>query len=172
MQMVKKILIAFVVIWFGIVTLAPKERLFFLIEEELALSDTVISHETLNAKLFGIEAKGASLSVKGVEVATIGELDISTLLLFSSVDVSRVVLDASSRSIVPLDEFNLSVTHSLFAPKGLGIKLSYQDKVLHAKLTMTQEGRVRIDIADINGSEWLKPMMQQDENGWYYENAI
>ncbi len=172
MQMVKKILIAFVVIWLSFVILAPKERLFFLMEEELALSDTVISKELLESTLFGIEAKGASLSVKGVEVATIEKLDISTLLLFSSVDVTRVRLDASSRSIVPLDEFNLSVTHSLFAPKGLGIELSYQDKVLHAKLTMTQEGSVRIDIADINGSEWLKPMMQQDANGWYYEIAI
>lgn len=172
MQMVKKFLIALLVVLISAMVFAPKERLFFLAEEKLALNDAVISNEKLNSKLFGIDILKGSVSIKGITIATFDEIDISTLLFVSSFKVSNVVLDASSQSMVPINDFNLSVTHSLFMPSQLGLTLRYQDKELEGKLKLLDEGIVRIEFEDINGSEWLKPMMQEDEKGWYYESTI
>ncbi|MBN2825380.1 MAG: hypothetical protein JXQ76_08660 [Campylobacterales bacterium] len=172
MQVVKKIILTLVVVLLSVVVFAPKERLYFLVEEQLGLSDVIISNEELNSKLLGIDIKNGSISLKGVTIATIDEIDVSTLLLFNSVDITHVVLDASSKSMIPINEFNLTITHSLFAPKSFGLRLRYQEQELQGKLKFIEEGMVRIEVEDINGSEWLKPMMQEDENGWYYENAI
>jgi hypothetical protein len=172
MQVVKRIGIGIVVVLLSVVIFAPKDRLFFLLEQSLEQNDVVISKELVDNGVFGVDIDNAHISIKGVTMAKIGRIDISSLILFSSIDISNVALDETSKAMIPLSEFNLSISHSLFAPKTLGLSLSHQGIEVQATLRFMDEGVVRIEMEDINGSDWLKPMMQKDENGWYYETAI
>jgi len=172
MQMVKKVLITLLVLFLSLVVFAPKERLFFLLEEKLQGSDVVISNEMIDSGLLGLDITQSEISFKGVPLAKVERMDIFTLLFYSSVELENMVLDETSRSMLPISEFNLSLSHNLLAPKSLNLTLSYQAVKTQAKLKFLDEGKVRVEVEDINGSDWLKPLMKKDENGWYYEADI
>lgn len=172
MQMVKKVSLLMVVFLLSIVVFAPKDRLYFLLEEQLQKSDVVISNESVDNGLLGMEIGNLSISGKGVTVATVKEVDISTLLLFSSITIDNIVLDESMKAMVPINDVNVSISHSLFAPKSLNVTLYYQEVEQELSIKFLDEGVVRIEAQDINASPWLKPMMQQDEEGWYYEQTL
>jgi len=170
--MVKKILIVIVVFFFSLIILAPKERLFFLAEDKLAQNEIIISNEVVNSTLMGLNISNGELTLKGISVAKIETMDIFSILFYSSIDIENVILDEASRGMIPLSEFNLSLSHSVLSPKSLALVLEHGSNEVEAKIKFLDEGKVRIEVDDINGSSWLKPMMQKDENGWYYETAI
>jgi len=160
------------VVLLSIVIFAPKDRLFFLAEEKLEYNEVLISEEVVDNGLFGVDISNAHLSIKGVTMATIENIELSTLLLFSSVRLENVVLDDASKAMIPLSEFNLSLSHNLFAPKTLQLTLSYKEVEKEFQIEFLDEGMVRVEVEDINGTPWLKPLMQKDENGWSYEQSI
>lgn len=170
--MVKKIVIIAVVFFLSFIILAPKERLIFLAEEKFAQNDIILSNEVTKAKLMGVEIANGEISIKGISVGKIDTIDIFSMLFYSSVDVENIKLDEASKGMIPISEFNLSLSHSLFSPKSLHLVLQHGANEVDADITFMDEGQLRIEVDDINGSEWLKPMMKKDENGWYYETAI
>jgi len=170
--MVKNILLFGLVLLVSLVVFAPKDRLYYLAEKELETYDAIISQERIEDGFFGVEVANAHLSIKGVEVATVEKMHLSWVLFASSLELRNVVLDASSKGVVPVSEFNLSITHNLSSPKSIGVKLSYQEVSKEAMVRLVDEETLRIEVESIEGMEWLKNYMQEDEKGWYYERTL
>ncbi len=80
MQMVKKSFIVLMVAWLGILVLMPKQELYYKLEEELAKQDIKLNEAKINEGLFSLTLNQVNVYFKGINVATIEEVNLCTLL--------------------------------------------------------------------------------------------
>ena len=173
MQIIKNILVIILATILSIIIFAPKDRLYFMLEEQLReQSQMVISNEKLNNGLFGLEIENGDISIKGIELIKFDLIDISSFIFSSSIKIENIKIDKSISSMLPISEFNATISHNVISPMQIGIDISSGDITQKATLKMIEDGLIQIRIDDINSTKWLKAFMKQDENGWYYETSI
>ncbi|SHO81009.1 hypothetical protein MNB_SV-15-61 [hydrothermal vent metagenome] len=173
MQMVKKIFTIILAVILSIIIFAPKDRLYFMLEEQLKeQNQIVVSNEKLNSGFFGLEIKNGDISINEINLIKFDLIDISSFIFSSSVDIENMKIDKSVSSMLPISELNATITHNIISPMQIGIKITSGDITQYATLKMVEDGLIQIRINDINSTKWLKPFMKQDENGWYYETTI
>lgn len=171
MQMVKKILLIVVVSWFALLAFMPKKSIYYKLEEELAKQDVKINEERIEEGVFSLKLINPSVYVKGVKIATLSELDLFTLLIYTSVELDSVVLDESLKNMLPTQIEKASATHSVLMP--MEVSLDARGAFGGAEGTMTLSDRLlRVDFNDTQKLEMLKPRLKNDEKGWYYETAF
>jgi len=173
MQMIKKILIVILATILSIIIFAPKDRLYFMLEEQLkAQNGVVISNEKLNSGMFGLEITKGDISINDIELIKFDLIDISSFIVSSTIKIDNIKLDKSISSMLPISELNASISHNIISPMEITIDISSGNITQNATLKVVEDGLIQIRIDDINSTQWLKAFMQKDENGWYYETNI
>ena len=173
MQMVKKIFIVIFTVILSIIIFAPKDRLYFMLEEELkSQNNIVISNEKLNSGMFGLEISDGDIAINGINLIKFDLIDISSFIIISKINIYNMTLDKSISSMLPISELNASISHSLISPMEINIHIDSGNISQDAILKIVDNGVIQIRIDDINSTKWLKPFMNKDENGWYYETNI
>ena len=173
MQMIKKILIVILATILSIIIFAPKDRLYFMLEEQLkAQNGVVISNEKLNSGMFGLEITKGDISINDIELIRFDLIDISSFIASSTIKIDNIKLDKSISSMLPISELNASISHNIISPMEITIDISSGNITQNATLKVVEDGLIQIRIDDINSTQWLKAFMQKDENGWYYETNI
>ena len=171
--MIKKIFIVILTVILSIIIFAPKDRLYFMLEEELkAQNNIVISNEKLNSGLFGIEISDGDIAINGINLIKFDFIDISSFIFSSTINIENIKLDKSISSMLPISELNASINHNIISPKEITININSGSITQNATLKVVEDGLIQIRIDDINSTKWLKPFMNKDENGWYYETTI
>ncbi len=171
--MIKKILIIILATILSIIIFAPKDRLYFMLEEQLkAQNGVVISNEKLNSGMFGLEITKGDISINDIELIKFDLIDISSFLASSTIKIDNIKLDKSISSMLPISELNASINHNIISPMEITIDISSGNITQNATLKVVEDGLIQIRIDDINSTQWLKAFMQKDENGWYYETNI
>ncbi len=117
MQMVKKSFIAFIVAWFAILVLMPKQEFYYKLEEELARHEIKLNEGKMNEGFFSLTLKQVTVYFKGIPVATIEEMEFCTLLLYSSIELQALHVDDSLKMMVPQETKKAVLTHSIFADR-------------------------------------------------------
>jgi hypothetical protein len=88
---------------FSILIFMPKQNLYFLLEKELKQYDVIISDEKFISTLFGFQLQNALVYVKGVNIATLNNVQISLSgINISSKEIGIVFsnINIQNRSIV------------------------------------------------------------------------
>jgi uncharacterized membrane protein len=80
MQMVKKSVLIFLMLWFAILLFMPKAELYYTIEKSLAKQDIKLNEKSIEEGPFSLTLKDVTVYVKGIALAKIEELDFFTLL--------------------------------------------------------------------------------------------
>ncbi len=123
--MVKKIalfLTYVLLLLLAIVYFAPKENLYYLVEQKLQPYNIVISDEKIKDSGFVLHLKDADIYVESVKSAKVASADISTFLLFNSINIKGVMLDEFSQGFMPRKINEVYVYQSIFDPLHIHVR--------------------------------------------------
>lgn len=172
MQMVKKSVIVLVVVWLSILVLMPKQSLYYKLEESLAAGyDIKLNEKELDEGLFSVTLKEVTVYVKGIDVATIRELKLSTFLLYNRIALESLHLDDTLKRVLPQETQKAVIAYSVLAPLQVSIEASGSFGAMDGVADL-KERKVRLDFNESKNIEMLKPQMKKDEKGWFYETSF
>ncbi len=171
MQMVKKIFIVLAVFWFALIWLMPKQELYYKLEQTLAKEDIKINETSMEEGIFSLTIHDADIYAKGIKLATVQKASVYTFLLYSSLEVDNVVLDASLKNMAPTHIEHARFTHAAWDPYHVNVEAEGVFGKMHGDVDLRAK-TVRLDFNQTKGIEMLKPGLKQDEKGWYYETSF
>lgn len=171
MQMVKKSGIALMVAWFAILVLMPKQEFYYKLEEVLAKQEIELNEEKIDEGFFSLDLHQVTVYFKGIPVATIEEMDLFTLLFYSSLELQGLHMDDSLKSMVPQETQKAVLSYSVLSP----LKVSVDAQGSFGGMTGTIDlnaRQVHLDFNESTNIEMLKPQLKKDEKGWIYETSF
>ncbi len=171
MQMVKNSLIVFIVVWLGILVFMPKQEFYYKLEEELAKHEIKLNETTMKEGLFSLDLKQISVYFKGINVATIEELHIFTLLFYNRIELQSLTVDDSLKKMLPQEIERAVAKYSIFSPFEIMVDASGSFGSMAGKIDLN-ESNLRLDFNESKNIELLKPQLKKDEKGWYYETSF
>lgn len=171
MQMVKKSLLVLFVVWLAIVILMPKQEIYYKLEEVLNSYEVTLNEETKSEGLFSLSLKGVTVYVKGINVATIEELNLFTLLFYSSVELDSLLMDDSLKMMLPQETESALLRHSILSPLDVSVAASGSFGALTGNIDIS-ERTVHLDFNESKKLQMLKPSLKKSEKGWVYETSF
>lgn len=171
MQMVKKSVLVLVAIWLALVILMPKQEIYYKLEEALDSYEIRLNEEKKSEGFFSLNLKGVSVYVKGINVATIEELNLFTLLFYSSVELRSLLVDDSLKTMIPQETTSAVLRHSILSPLDASVSASGSFGSLTGNIDLN-ERRVHLDFNESENIQMLKPAVKKSEKGWVYETSF
>ena len=171
MQMVKKSIIIFVIAWLTIIVMMPKQELYYKFEEELSKHGIVLNEEEIDEGLFSLKLKQVTVYFKGIDVATIEEIQMTTLLFYNCMKVQILQVDDSLKTMVPQNTEEAKVTHALWAPLELSVEAIGSFGAMEGSVDLS-ERNMRLDFNESKSLQMLKPQLRKEEKGWVYETSF
>jgi hypothetical protein len=171
MQMVKKSLIVFLVAWFAILVLMPKQAFYYKLEEELAKYEIKLNEEKMNEGFFSLNLEQVTVYFKGINVATIEEVNLCTLLFYSSLELQALHVDDSLKTMAPQKTHKALLSHSVLSPLEIFVDATGSFGAMTGKIDLN-ERKVRLDFNESKNIEMLKPQLKKDDKGWVYETSF
>ncbi|DAB39894.1 MAG TPA: hypothetical protein CFH81_06650 [Sulfurovum sp. UBA12169] len=171
MQMVKKIFLGVALIWFGATVFMPKKELYYKLEEMLAKKDIRINGETIKEGLFSLDVHHPTVSVKGINIATIEKIKLFTLLFSSEIKIQNVVLDKSLRETAPGHIEVLTLKHALLSLFGVSLDANCDFGAVEGEVNL-KERKLHIDLIGAKNIQAIQSRLRQNEKGWYYETSF
>lgn len=170
--MVKKSVIVLVAVWLSILAFMPKQALYYKLEESLAAAyDIKLNEKTLEEGLFSVTLKEVTVYVKGIDVATIKELKLSTFLFYNRIVLESLHLDDTLKRMLPQETQKAVIAYSVLSPLEVSIEASGSFGAMEG-LADLKERKVRLDFNESKHIEMLKSQLKQDEKGWFYEASF
>ena len=171
MSMVKTILTLCVVIWLALVILMPKQEIYYKLEEALLTQEVALNEEEIEESFFGLSLKNVSVYVKGIHVASIEEVNLFTLLFYSSVEVKMLHMDDALKTMVPQETEKAVLVHSVMAPFSVSVEALGSFGAMDGKIDLN-ERKVHLDFNESKNIAMLKPQLKKGEKGWVYETSF
>jgi hypothetical protein len=171
MQMVKKIFIAFFVLWFALLLFMPKQELYYKLEQALVKEGIKINEERIEEGVFSLTLKNADLYVKGIKIATVEKVNLFTLLFYTKVELSELLLDSSLKRMAPQRTQSATLSHTLLSPMHVSIQAEGSFGLLAGNADL-KERKVHLDFVEEKEIDMIKQMLKKGEAGWYYETSF
>jgi hypothetical protein len=171
MQMVKKSVLIFLMLWFAILLFMPKAELYYTIEKSLAKQDIKLNEKSIEEGPFSLTLKDVTVYVKGIALAKIEELDFFTLLFYSSLELSNLKVDEALQTKVPATTKEASFTHSILSPLSISIDANGSFGAIDGKVNIINKD-LRIDFVEVGDIGMIQPHLTKDEKGWFYEKSF
>jgi len=171
MQMVKKILLPLLVGYIAFLIFMPKTELYYMLEDELAKNDITLNEKSIEEGWFSLNVKEITLYAKGIQVATIEELNYFTLFFYNSVELRMLEVDDLLKSKVPAKTTELMLTQYLFSPLTIAIDANGTFGVIEGELQLG-DNTVRLNFVAEKEIDMILPLLKKDEKGRYYEKSF
>ncbi len=171
MQMVKKGVLVLLVTWLAIVILMPKQEIYYKLEEVLNGYEIRLNEEKKSEGLFSLNLKGVTVYVKGINVATINEVNLFTLLFYSSVELRSLLVDDSLKTMIPQETTSAVLRHSILSPLDVSVGAHGSFGALTGNIDLN-ERTVHLDFNESKNIQMLKPSLKKSEKGWVYETSF
>ena len=171
MQMVKKTVLALLVILLSLMIFAPKRELYYLFEGRLMQQDIIINNEEIRDGLFTLTLRHPELYAKGIKIAEIKEITLFSLLFYTSVTAKEIKTDASLHRWVPGEIEQISADYQLFNPKNITLNILGSFGRAEGYVSLDQ-ALLHIDLVEEQSIEALKTLLKKGEKGWYYEASF
>jgi hypothetical protein len=149
----------------------PKKQLYYTFENELLKQDIVINEESIEEGIFTLTLKNSNIYVKGINIASVDEISIFTLIFYNSLKVQNIIFDDSLKNFVPSNVEKTVLMNSLFSPLKVFIT-SIGTFGLAEGIANLSAGNLRIDMVDVKDIKSIKAQLKKDEKGLYYETSF
>ena len=159
------------VLWLSILVLMPKQELYYKFEETLAAYDIKLNETDIDTGWFSITLKDVTLYAKGINVGSIKEVKLFTLLFYNRMALESLHLDDSLKHMMPQETEQAVAVYSIFSPLGVSLEASGSFGGMEGFADL-REKKVRLDFNESKKIEMLKPQLKQDEKGWFYETSF
>ena len=172
MQVVKKSFIVLFVVWFAILLFMPKKELFYTLERDLEKQGVQINEKEIDEGLFSLNLIDATIFYKGIKVATVEKINIFTLLFTTNIHISTLELDDALKAFAPQKIDSADITQQLFSPYTVKITALGSFGEMEG-LADLKAGKLRLDFLNTTKEiDMIRPNLQKDEKGWYYETSF
>jgi hypothetical protein len=172
MQVVKKFFIVLFVVWFALLLFMPKKEIFYTLERNLEAQGVQINEKEIDEGLFSLNLIDATIFYKGVKVATVEKINIFTLLFTTNIHISTLELDDALKAFAPQKIDSADITQLLFAPYTLNITALGSFGEMKGLVDL-KNGKLRLDFLNTTKEiDVIRPNLQKDEKGWYYETSF
>lgn len=142
-----------------------------MLERELEKQEVVIGGEEIDEGWFCLRLENASVYVSGVKVATVKEIKLFTLLLYSSVSLDEVVLDSSLKAMAPESIPALDISYLLLTPFSVGIDAEGKFGQATGEADIRSRS-VKILFDGTEGLGGFSKNLTKSEEGWQYETSF
>jgi hypothetical protein len=122
--MVKKLLIFLAFVAFTILSimyLAPKENIYYALENQFKKFDIINSNEKIKDTGFKLELSDSELSFKSISSVNIKLMDIKIFAFYNSVILRDITLSQAVDSFVPVKIKEIKITYSIINPLNITI---------------------------------------------------
>ena len=171
MQVVKNILLGLFVGWLVLLVFMPKQELYYKLEQILEKNDIKINEGRLESGLFSLTLYDSDVYVKGIKLATVEKVNVFTLLFYTDAKMENLTLDESLKAMLPTHVKEAKLTHALWSPVVVEVTALGDFGGLDGIANIAQS-TLRVDFNDSTAITSLKPKLQEDEKGWYYETSF
>jgi hypothetical protein len=169
MQMVKRIISGFFLLIILLWVFAPKQELYYLLEQKLKEKNIIISNETVKDTWFGVNIKNADIYVKGIKMAKVDNFQLNIFFLYNSVEAENISMDSSLEAIAPKSIDELKIKYSIIDPLHVTID-SLGSFGTASGFVELKEKVVHIDFPVAKDIQTIKKFLKKDKTGgWYYE---
>jgi len=171
MQVVKKALMIFFVVWFAFVLFMPKRNLYYKLEQALATQGIKVNEGSLSEGLFTLDIDDAVVYVKGIDLMHIKHASFFSLLFYSRVTLEGVVLDDSLKNMLPTQLEEATLSHVVWSPAHVGVSGRGDFGAFEGDIDLAQR-KVHLDFTEVNVTGAWKRQLKEGEKGWYYETSF
>ena len=168
MQMVKKIIGGFFLLLIFLVIFSPKERIYYLLEKELAKNDIVISHEKFSDNLLGFTISDADIYVKDIKMAHIKSLDLYIFFFYNKLTIDSVHTDKGIQNIVPKSIDNLTAIFSIIKPYKIAINGVGSFGEIKGGVYLNMN-KIFLRLSKTKDISTFRKFLKKDKEGLYYE---
>jgi len=171
MQMVKRGVFSLLLLGIALLLFAPKTELYYALEHWMEPRGVILSGERIHETPLRLELDDATLYYDGVALGTIGAIGVEPYLVTNRVVIRNF---APSEDLGPLTGIAVrqaTVRYALWHPKTVRI---------HAVGTFGEvKGRfdpfrrtLLLRWVRVGNIEALRPYLNKDREGWYYERTF
>lgn len=171
MQMVKNTLIFILVLWLSLIIFMPKKALYYKLEEELLKQDIKLNEKMIDEGLFSLKIEDMSVYIKGINIASIKEINLFTLLIYTHISIESIGLDESFRAMMPQDIKMSNIYHTIDSPMDLVVDINSSIAQIDGIVDLKSR-KVRLDIKESSNIAIIKSLLKKDDKGWYYEKSF
>lgn len=169
--MVKRIFLLIIAVWLMLIILAPKERIYYLLEHRLSQWGIVLSGEKLHWKPFGLKITDAELYAQGIRIGKLPEADFWTLLFYSELDTGPFLLSPDIQKILDLKLSKARLVHKLWHPETVFIEAEGNFGHISGRIDL-QSRKISLRLTAPGEPGVLKRYFRKDKKGWYYERTF
>lgn len=154
----------------------PKVSVYYYLEQKLNSYSVIVSKEDVTDNGLGLSIKDAVVSLKGVDSATIADIEINLFTVYNTIDFRDITLSSVAASFLPLHVKSVNIKYSILDP--LNIKavsvgefgeadasFNIIDKVFHLNLKPS-----KIMLKDYKST--LKSLKISENGEYIYEKNI
>jgi hypothetical protein len=171
MQVVKKLLLGLLLVWGALLLFMPKEELYFSLERELAKQGVEINEGTITESPFGLTLENVTVYVQGIQVATLKEVSLFTLLFYTRIEAEEIKTDKALHSMLPSEIAKLEAVHSVLSPLMLHVKAEGSFGKVEGEVSLNKR-EVHLDFVETKQIDMLRSVLKKGEKGWYYETSF
>lgn len=166
-------LVLFVV---ALILFAPKDNIYFLLEEKLQPYGVVIDGEALRDRGLWLEIRHATLYVKDIESVTADRVSVALFGLYNRISVENATLAPPLAELFPEGIEHIDIIYAVWDPLHLRITAEGDFGTADALVSIRQ----RNVVADVLPSELmqsrfgatLRKLKQNETGGYRYETRF
>ncbi len=168
MQMVKKILIIFATLWFGLIYFLPLQQLYFALETLLKEKKIEINESQTHTHFGRIELQNMEVFIEGVKAVSIKMSDFTSFLFYQRLHILELKPNEMFENELKITVDEATLSHSIFAPTTLFVNAKGSFGIAKGTIDLIKRN-VRIDFVEAKAVTTIEQFVKHDEKGWYYE---
>jgi len=170
--MVKKSLIVILLVFIEVILFAPKLELYYLLEHKLddALG-VVVNEKVAKETPFGLDLEGLRVYYEGADIATIKDINIFSLLLFSKVKALDIEPSAYLNRVAKFRVSTLDLIHSISNPFFIEIKANGSFGEFKGGIDLRKRV-IKLRLVEAKDITSIREFLKRDKEGWYYEQSF
>jgi hypothetical protein len=154
----------------------PKVSVYYFLETLLAPHAVVISSEEAVDRGFTLQINHANISVKGIESANIGVIDVKIFALYNAIDFKDITLSSAAQSFIPLHVETATLKYTILDPLNVVAKIKGEFGEANVTFNILEKAlHLELIPSDLMLKEYKNSLqnMSKNENGEYvYDKTI
>jgi len=171
MQMVKKVIVIFIVILISLAIFSPKREIYYLLEDKLQKSGIIIDGEKIDDGLLSLSISHPKIYLRGALIADVEKIRLWTIFFYSRLAIGHIRVNSSLDKFIPSPILKFQLAYSIIDPTNLSILITGDFENITGRLSL-KDKKVHIDITDKKLVNKFKSQLTKGKNGWYYETSL
>ncbi|NPA51184.1 MAG: hypothetical protein GXO02_06110 [Epsilonproteobacteria bacterium] len=171
MQLVKYIFTFLIAFLIGFVIFAPKEKLYYLLEDRLQKEGFIIAKEEIVTTPTTILIKHPKLYYQGANIATALDIKLQTLLFYNKLTLEGFEPQSILKDQFPIEIKDATALYTILNPLKVIIKAKGNFGEIEGYYNI-KEKLIHLDITKPKDLAPIKPLLKKGKKGWYYEQRF